>query len=58
MKINHLYCHYKGGIYTLLHIAQSERDGSEQAVYRGADGKVLVRPMREFLEKFREVKEQ
>ena len=58
MPINHLYRHYKGGIYTLLHIAQSESDGSQQAVYRGADGKIWVRPMREFLEKFSEVKEQ
>jgi hypothetical protein len=58
MPINHLYRHYKGGIYTLLHIAQSESDGSEQAIYRGADGKIWVRPMCEFLEKFSEVKEQ
>lgn len=56
--INKIYRHHKGGIYTLLHIAQSESDGSEQAVYRGTDGKIWVRPMREFLEKFSEVKEQ
>ena len=58
MKLNQTFRHHKGGIYTLLHIAQSERDGSEQAVYRGEDGKIWVRPMSEFLEKFSEVKEQ
>nr|DAO72979.1 MAG TPA: Protein of unknown function (DUF1653) [Caudoviricetes sp.] len=58
ITINHQYRHHKGGIYTLLHIAQSENDYSDQAVYRGADGKIWVRPMREFLEKFSEVKEQ
>ncbi len=58
ITINHQYRHHKGDVYTLLHIAQSENDNSEQAVYRGADGKIGVRPMCEFLEQFREVKEQ
>ena len=58
ITINHQYRHHKGDVYTLLHIAQSENDNSEQAVYRGADGKIWVRPMCEFLEQFREVKEQ
>ena len=58
MKLNQTFRHHKGDVYTLLHIAQSENDNSDQAVYRGADGKVWVRPMREFLEKFSEVKEQ
>ena len=58
MKLNQTFRHHKGGIYTLLHIAQSESDGSQQAVYRGTDGKIWVRPMCEFLEKFSEVKEQ
>lgn len=31
MKLNQTFRHHKGGIYTLLHIAQSESDGSEQA---------------------------
>ena len=58
MKLNQTFRHHKGGIYTLLHIAQSENDYSDQAVYRGADSKIWGRPMCEFLEKFSEVKEQ
>ena len=29
MKLNQTFRHHKGGIYTLLHIAQSESDGSK-----------------------------
>ena len=58
ITINHQYRHHKGDVYTMLHIAQSKNDHSDQAVYRGADGKIWVRQMREYLEKFREVKEQ
>lgn len=45
----------KGGEYTLLHIALSEKDQSQQAVYMGEDGAIWVRPLHEFLEKFSKI---
>jgi hypothetical protein len=40
-----IYRHYKGGLYTVLHIAQVEGTKERVVVYRGADGHVWTRPV-------------
>ncbi len=40
--------HYKGGIYTLIAFAIIEADRSAAVVYRGADGRLWIRPHDDF----------
>lgn len=44
------YRHYKGGVYELVCEAVLEADHTPVMVYRGADGKVWVRPRDAFFE--------
>jgi len=61
------YQHYKGGMYTLLHIATHSETGEQLVVYQNTEGKVWIRPHDMFFEdvvvdgdrvpRFREIKE-
>lgn len=44
-EVGALYHHYKGGLYTVVAIAQAEGTKLRQVVYRGADGHVWTRPL-------------
>lgn len=46
---NRRYRHYKGGEYTVLCVGTQEATGVPQVVYAGADSKVWIRPLDEFL---------
>jgi hypothetical protein len=49
--------HYEGGRYEVMLLARLESTGEEQVVYRSMkSGRVWVRPLAEFLEKFREAR--
>lgn len=53
-----IYRHYKGGEYTLLGIAKLESDLTDMAIYKKAyvdTDTVFVRPMEEFIEKFKPI---
>jgi len=58
MQINKTYQHHKGNLYTLLHIGLLEKDLSAVAIYRGVDGRIWVRPLAEFKEKFKLVDDE
>jgi hypothetical protein len=49
-----LYIHLKsGGKYRLLHVARLEADPDQRmAVYQGLDGRIWVRPLIEWVQKF------
>ena len=46
------YKHYIGGKYELLFTGLLEKDLSEVAIYQGEDGRIWVRDLKEFEEKF------
>lgn len=53
-----IYRHYKGGEYTLLGLAKLESDLTDMAIYKRAyvdTDTVYVRPLEEFIEKFKPV---
>lgn len=53
-----IYRHYKGGEYTLLGIAKLESDLTDMAIYKRAyvdTDTVFVRPLEEFIEKFKPI---
>ena len=53
-----VYRHYKGGEYTLLGIAKLESDLTDMAIYKRAyvdTDTVYVRPLEEFIEKFKPI---
>ena len=37
--------HYKGGLYTIVDVADNTETGELLVIYRGPDGKVWARPM-------------
>jgi len=45
------YQHYKGGIYTLLHIATHSETGEQLVVYQNSEGRVWARLWDMFFEK-------
>jgi len=45
------YQHYKGNIYTVLHIATHSETGEQLVAYQNSEGKVWVRPYDMFFEK-------
>lgn len=53
-----IYRHYKGGEYTFLGIAKLEYDLTDMAIYKRAyvdTDTVFVRPLEEFIEKFKPI---
>lgn len=53
-----IYRHYKGGEYTLLGLAKLESDLTDMAIYKRAyvdTDMVYVRPLEEFIEKFKPI---
>lgn len=44
------YRHYKGTLYKVVAVAQSEGTRERQVVYRGADGHVWVRPLAQWFQ--------
>ena len=53
-----IYRHYKGGEYTLLGVAKLESDLTDMAIYKRAyvdTDTVYVRPLEEFIEKFKPI---
>jgi hypothetical protein len=53
-----IYRHYKGGEYTLLGVAKLESDLTDMAIYKKAyvdTETVFVRPLEEFIEKFKPI---
>lgn len=52
MEPGSLWCHYKGGIYTLMCMARQEATGEPQVVYKRGDqheyGEHWVRPLKEW----------
>ena len=53
-----IYRHYKGGEYTLLGVAKLESDLTDMAIYKKAyvdTEMVFVRPLEEFIEKFKPI---
>lgn len=42
------YRHYKGGLYVVVAIATNEGSKERVVVYRGSDGHVWARPLRQF----------
>lgn len=51
-----IWQHVKGGIYTVVLVAIREEDLTPFVVYRNGDGIVWVRPLTEFLERFKPAK--
>lgn len=43
-KVNKTYQHYKGDIYTLLHIAEHTETNELFVIYSNEEGKVWARP--------------
>jgi len=45
------YRHYKGGIYTLIHVAHhTEREDELLCIYKDIDGKIWARPFDMWIE--------
>lgn len=45
-----VYRHYKGGLYVVVAIATMEGSKERCVVYRGSDGHVWVRPLRQWFQ--------
>ena len=43
-KVGEIYQHYKGGIYTVLHIAEHTETNELFVIYHNESGKVWARP--------------
>lgn len=51
-----IYKHWKGNEYELLFTGLFERDMTEVAIYKGEDGRIWVRDIHEFKERFTFIK--
>lgn len=58
LQRSRIYRHYKGGEYTFLGVAKLESDLTDMAIYKKAHvakDTVFVRPLEEFIEKFKPI---